>query len=67
MGSLASNDGLLPLLLVLAPPRFFFFFGFARYCLAGMRAVLLSNLAMQAIRERRAVAVPVDLYEPVFA
>ena len=35
--------------------------------MAGMRAVLLSNLAMQAIRERRAVAVPVDLYEPVFA
>ncbi len=35
--------------------------------LAGMRAVLLSNLAVQAIRERRAVAVPVDLYEPVFA
>ena len=35
--------------------------------MAGMRAVLLSNLAMQAIRERRAVAVPVDMYEPVFA
>ena len=35
--------------------------------MAGMRAVLLSGLAVQAIRERRAVAVPVDLYEPVFA
>lgn len=35
--------------------------------MAGMRAVLLSNLAIQAIRSRRAVAVPVDLYEPVFA
>ena len=35
--------------------------------MAGMRAVLLSNLAIGAIREKRAVAVPVDLYEPVFA
>ena len=35
--------------------------------MAGMRAVLLSNLAIKAIRERRSVAVPVDLYEPVFS